>query len=619
MSFWKFLDLIGGIITYVRNFVINAFFLLFIFLFFIIIMAGLATTSDDSVPETNKIVFVDVHSTIYDAPRMESRIEVLLNTINGIHEEHIYTEQLKRIFDYASTDDEVEAVVMDLSHTESVRLDVIKSLEPAIEKFQKAGKRIYVYADSYSQSTYALASYADEIYLPKLGEVSIVGVNARNLYFKDFLDNVELTVFTPKAGTHKSAVEPFNRNDMSPQVKEEMGIITSDLWNLYADVIRKNRPDLRLENLLFGSDNLIALEEKTPFDKNIYQESGAVDKIMSKNDFYEHISKMYKVNFKYSSDKNGYDFDSTDAEQYFNSIVNNERSLGKGSDKIGVIYGLGEIGYQDPNDSNLTTFTPEHILPLIQKATKDDYKALILYLNTPGGSVTASEDIRSALVNYKNKTNGKIVVYMSGMAASGGYWISTVADTIVAQPSTITGSIGVFGMLFNGSELTEKIGIHEDGIGTNPDANLSFTAPITENQKKLIQLEINKTYANFIRLVSDSRKLERTIVEELAQGRIYTGNQALEINLVDKIGSFDTALDEARKLAESKNARVVLLLPKDDNRVNAVSNVIVKAVARYDRPMALKLVDDFVREHPVVKAAVSRESQIMIQPYTISY
>ncbi len=619
MSFWKFLDLIGGIITYVRNFVINAFFLLFIFLFFIIIMAGLATTSDDSVPETNKIVFVDVHSTIYDAPRMESRIEVLLNTINGIHEEHIYTEQLKGIFDYASTDDEVEAVVMDLSHTESVRLDVIKSLEPAIEKFQKAGKRIYVYADSYSQSTYALASYADEIYLPKLGEVSIVGVNARNLYFKDFLDNVELTVFTPKAGTHKSAVEPFNRNDMSPQVKEEMGIITSDLWNLYADVIRKNRPDLRLENLLFGSDNLIALEEKTPFDKNIYQESGAVDKIMSKNDFYEHISKMYKVNFKYSSDKNGYDFDSTDAEQYFNSIVNNERSLGKGSDKIGVIYGLGEIGYQDPNDSNLTTFTPEHILPLIQKATKDDYKALILYLNTPGGSVTASEDIRSALVNYKNKTNGKIVVYMSGMAASGGYWISTVADTIVAQPSTITGSIGVFGMLFNGSELTEKIGIHEDGIGTNPDANLSFTAPITENQKKLIQLEINKTYANFIRLVSDSRKLERTKVEELAQGRIYTGNQALEINLVDKIGSFDTALDEARKLAESKNARVVLLLPKDDNRVNAVSNVIVKAVARYDRPMALRLVDDFVREHPVVKAAVSRESQIMIQPYTISY
>ena len=328
---------------------------------------------------------------------------------------------------------------------------------------------------------------------------------------------------------------------------------------------------------------------------------------------------MYKVNFKYSSDKNGYDFDSTDAEQYFNSIVNNERSLGKGSDKIGVIYGLGEIGFQDPNDSNLTTFTPEHILPLIQKATKDDYKALILYLNTPGGSVTASEDIRSALVNYKNKTNGKIVVYMSGMAASGGYWISTVADTIVAQPSTITGSIGVFGMLFNGSELTEKIGIHEDGIGTNPDANLSFTAPITENQKKLIQLEINKTYANFIRLVSDSRKLERTKVEELAQGRIYTGNQALEINLVDKIGSFDTALDEARKLAESKNARVVQLLPKDDDRVNAVSNVIVKAVARYDRPMALKLVDDFVREHPVVKAAVSRESQIMIQPYTISY
>lgn len=625
MSFWKFLDILGGIVTYVRNFVINFIFLIIAFFVFIAILASIATEPEETVWEANQIVYINPQFTIYDSPRMESRIEVLLNAINGTRYEHLYTEQLRKIFDAAAGDTNVKAVVLDLSSTEAVRLDVIHSLTPAIEKFKKAGKKIFAYADSYSQSTYALATFADKIYLSKFGDVSVTGVNARNLYFKDLLDNVEITVYTPKAGTHKSAVEPFNRNDMSPQVKEEMNLITSELWNQYTDIIKKNRPDLDVNSLLFASDELIALEESTPDDKNIYQEAGAVDGIMNRNAFFKNIAKAYNIDYRYNHLKNNYEFDTTDAEQYFNGISSADTLYPDKEKTIGVIYGLGEISYQDPNDSDLTKFTPEHIVPLIQRAIKNNYAGLVLYLNTPGGSVTASEEIRAALQEYKEKTNGKIVVYMSGMTASGGYWISTVADEIVAQPSTITGSIGVFGMLFNGSKLTDNLGIHEDGVGTNPNANISFTSPLTDNQKKVIQLEINKTYHSFLKLVSDSRKIDIDKVDELAQGKIYTGYQALNLKLVDRIGSFDTALNTLIDITKTGNPQVTVLMPKDDNSVSSVSNLLVKAVARYDRPMALRLLDRMIDDNPAVKAAVKHgygingESQIMIQPYSISY
>ena len=625
MSFWKFLDILGGIVTYIRNFVINFIFLIIAFFVFIAILASIASEPEDIVKEANQIIYINPQFTIYDSPRMESRIEVLLNAINGIRYEHLYTEQLRKIFEAATDDVNVKAVVLDLSSTESVRLDVILSLSPAIEKFKKAGKKIFAYADSYSQSTYALATFADKIYISKFGDVSITGVNARNLYFKDFLDNVEITVFTPKAGTYKSAVEPFNRNDMSPQVKEEMNIITSDLWKQYTDIIKNNRPDLDVNRLLFASDELIALQESTPVNQNIYQEAGAVDGIMNRNAFFQKIATAYNIDFRYNHLKNNYEFDTTDAEQYFEGISSNDDSGLDNKKTIGVIYGLGEITYQDPNDSDLTKFTPEHIVPLVQSAIKNNYAGLVLYLNTPGGSVTASEEIRAALQEYKNKTKGKIVVYMSGMTASGGYWISTVADEIVAQPSTITGSIGVFGMLFNGSQLTDNLGIHEDGVGTNPNANLSFTSPLTDNQKKIIQLEINKTYYSFLKLVSDSREIDIDKVDELAQGKIYTGHQALNLNLVDRIGSFDTALNTLIDITKAGNPQVTVLMPKDDNGVSSVSNLLIKAVASYDKPMALRLLDRVIDENPAVKAAVKHgygingESQIMIQPYSINY
>lgn len=625
MSFWKFLDILGGIVTYIRNFVINFIFLIIAFFVFIAILASIASEPEDIVKEANQIIYINPQFTIYDSPRMESRIELLLNAINGIRYEHLYTEQLRKIFEAATDDVNVKAVVLDLSSTESVRLDVILSLSPAIEKFKKAGKKIFAYADSYSQSTYALATFADKIYISKFGDVSITGVNARNLYFKDFLDNVEITVFTPKAGTYKSAVEPFNRNDMSPQVKEEMNIITSDLWKQYTDIIKNNRPDLDVNRLLFASDELIALQESTPVNQNIYQEAGAVDGIMNRNAFFQKIATAYNIDFRYNHLKNNYEFDTTDAEQYFEGISSNDDSGLDNKKTIGVIYGLGEITYQDPNDSDLTKFTPEHIVPLVQSAIKNNYAGLVLYLNTPGGSVTASEEIRAALQEYKNKTKGKIVVYMSGMTASGGYWISTVADEIVAQPSTITGSIGVFGMLFNGSQLTDNLGIHEDGVGTNPNANLSFTSPLTDNQKKIIQLEINKTYYSFLKLVSDSREIDIDKVDELAQGKIYTGHQALNLNLVDRIGSFDTALNTLIDITKAGNPQVTVLMPKDDNGVSSVSNLLIKAVASYDKPMALRLLDRVIDENPAVKAAVKHgygingESQIMIQPYSISY
>ena len=237
-------------------------------------------------------------------------------------------------------------------------------------------------------------------------------------------------------------------------------------------------------------------------------------------------------------------------------------------------------------------------------------------MNTPGGSVDASEAIRTALVNYKKKTGGKVIVYMSGMTASGGYWISTVADTIIAQPSTITGSIGVFGIMFNAHNLTNEIGLHEDGVGNNPEGVFSVATDFSENQKRMIQYEINRTYEKFISLVSESRKIDQDDVRELAQGKIYTGSKALEIHLIDKIGTFKDAVEEAKKIAGNyKNVNI--LLPDDHgNNINIVTRTLIKAVAKYDRPLALTMFDSMIKQHPVVKAATRKDYRQMVQPYS---
>ena len=225
----KLLDQIGGIITYIRNFFINAIFLLLLLLFFFAFLISASLSGSDEILDTNEIIYIDISDTIYDAPLMESKVDRLVNAINGVSVIHIHTDELKQIFENAAHDHDVKAIVLNLSSTRYIRMDTLRELEPAIRKFKDAKKDLMIYSDSYNQSTYALASYGTRIGMSPLGMVEIAGCNARNLYFKDFLDKVNVTVFTPKAGTHKSAVEPFNRNDMSELVKTEMTGITGEL------------------------------------------------------------------------------------------------------------------------------------------------------------------------------------------------------------------------------------------------------------------------------------------------------------------------------------------------------------------------------------------------------
>lgn len=614
----KLLDQIGGIITYIRNFFINAIFLLLLLLFFFAFLISASLSGSDEILDTNEIIYIDISNTIYDAPLMESKVDRLVNAINGVSVIHIHTDELKQIFENAAHDHDVKAIVLNLSSTRYIRMDTLRELEPAIRKFKDAKKDLMIYSDSYNQSTYALASYGTRIGMSPLGMVEIAGCNARNLYFKDFLDKVNVTVFTPKAGTHKSAVEPFNRNDMSELVKTEMTGITGELWQQYTDIIAKNRPKVDINSFLFASDSLLAMQEETPYYNNVYQQKGVIDLVLTEEDFLNEVSKKYDVKLTYNATSHRYTFDTVSADEYYNMIVDraSARRSNSQTGNIGIIYGLGDIAYDDPNNSDLSTFSPEHIIPLIQKATTNKYSALVLYMNTPGGSVDASEAIRTALVNYKKKTGGKVIVYMSGMTASGGYWISTVADTIIAQPSTITGSIGVFGIMFNAHNLTNEIGLHEDGVGNNPEGVFSVATDFSENQKRMIQYEINRTYEKFISLVSESRKIDQDDVRELAQGKIYTGSKALEIHLIDKIGTFKDAVEEAKKIAGNyKNVNI--LLPDDHgNNINIVTRTLIKAVAKYDRPLALTMFDSMIKQHPVVKAATRKDYRQMVQPYS---
>lgn len=618
-SFLRFLDGIGGAVTYVRNFFLNVLFLILFFVFVAFLGFLIGAGDRETRDPVGGILYADIGETVFDAPLIESRIEKLIRKINGGDDRHIHAEQLRRVVDRAGKDDRIKALVMDLSGTGWVRLDIIKTLEPALAAFKKAGKKIHVYADSYTQSTYALATYADEIAMSGSGEITFPGVNVRNVYFRDLLETFRINVYTPREGSHKSAVEPFTRNDMSGPVKEEMRGIAADLWDQYKAIVAANRPGFSPDSALFGSDSLISLYESVPGAENPYLRAGAVDRITDRDGYFAELAKKYGVRYAPDPNTGLYGFRTPGAEAYY-EMIRREGGNASSGDVVGVIYGLGEIDFSSGRRTDLAAFTPENILPLINTAAARKYKALVVYMNTPGGSVDSSEKIRAALENYKKASGGKVVVYMSGMAASGGYWIATAADVIVAQPSTVTGSIGVFGLMINAAELADSLGIHEDGAGTNPGGMPSLVSPLTDNQKKMAQLRITRTYARFLELVSASRGIAPEKAREIAGGRIYTGREALGLKLVDRLGTYGDAVAEARKLAKNDRAAVRVLIPDDTAGIGAVTDALVRMTARFSRPAALDLLGRLFPAGRAAAAAAARgDGAYLVEPYEITY
>ena len=433
----------------------------------------------------------------------------------------------------AKSDDKIKGISI-LNNDCNLGMAQRKALRDELQNFKKSGKFIVSYADVYSQKEYYLNSVADTIYINPVGEMDFKGLSAELMFFKDFQDKSGVKMEVIRHGKFKSAVEPFLENKMSDANREQTSALLNSLWNAVLTDISISRK-IPVEKLNEIADGLLA---RTP---EMAKAANLIDKIAYEDQYHDGIRKALKV-------KKDEDYKAVDIEDYAKNVMLSPKDGGE-SDKIAIIYAQGEItsGEGDVNEIGEGSMRRS-----LQEAKKDkNIKAIVLRIDSPGGNALTSDLIwREIEITKKVKP---VVVSMGNLAASGGYYIACNANQIFAEANTITGSIGVFGILPNFTQLANKIGINTEVVSTNTNAaNYSPFRPLDENTRAFTQESVEHVYSTFVTRVANGRKMTFQNVDAIAQGRVWSGAEALKIGLVDKIGGMDDALEAAAKLAKIK-------------------------------------------------------------------
>ena len=440
--------------------------------------------------------------------------------------------------DAAKTDDNIKGITI-VNNYSALGMAQLKELRDELTRFKKSGKFIVSYADVYSQKEYYLNSVADTIYLNPLGEMDFKGLSSEVMFFKDLQEKTGIKMEVIRHGKYKSAVEPFISNDMSDANREQITALLNSVWSGISTDISKSR-NISIEHLNAVADGLLA---RTP---EMAKAEKLIDKVGYEDQFHAGIKKALKV----EKDK---DYKKIDIVDY--TLNNNTKPKNASAEnRIAVIYAQGEIR---SGEGDVNYIGEKSMNRALKEARENkDIKAIVLRIDSPGGSALTSELIwREIELTKKVKP---VVVSMGNVAASGGYYIACNANKIFAENTTITGSIGVFGMLPNFSTLSEKIGIHTEQVSTHKNsAEYSPFVPLTENYRAFTQESIERIYKTFVNRVATGRKMTFEQVDEIGQGRVWTGAEALKIGLVDEIGGMDKALAEAAKLAKIKEYRTV--------------------------------------------------------------
>ena len=456
----------------------------------------------------------------------------------------------------AKKDVRIAAVVLDLNSMTGGGQPTLAELSAAIKDFRSSGKKVVAHATSYLQESYYVAAAADEIYLDPLGLIAIDGYERYRTYYKALFDKLGVEVNLFRVGAYKSAAEVYVRSDMSPEDREESLAYLNALWFSYRTAVAEARgltpTDISdyVNNLVpamlaaKGNSAKVALDAKlvTGLKSSIDVERRMVELVGGDS------SRKTEEKVEAEESDAGESYNSTSLEDYLRVVQAEKRARSAGADKIGVIIAAGEIldGSQPPG-----TVGGETAAMLIREAREDDdVKAIVLRVDSPGGSVFASEQIYRE-VRAAQAAGKPVVVSMGDLAASGGYYIASSADEIWAHPATITGSIGIFGAIPTFQNTLNKIGVNVDGVGTTKlSGQLRIDRPLGEDAKVLLQSFIERGYEEFLAHVAEGRKKTRDEVHAIAQGRVWIGTDAKSNGLVDHLGLFDQAVKSAAKLAD---------------------------------------------------------------------
>lgn len=414
----------------------------------------------------------------------------------------------------------------------------LQEIRHKLKEFKDSGKFIISYSDNYSQGAYYLASVSDKVVLNPKGSINWIGVSSQFMSFKGLMDNIGVKMQIYKVGTYKSAVEPFIMKNMSDANKEQTKAFTSSIWNTFLNEVSESRNLTASQLNDYADEGLFFEQAETFVDK------GLADTLAYRND----VETILKQKMDVEEDD---DLTTISLEEMKNVKRNIPKD--KSGNIIAVYYAEGEI-----DDTKATDHIGAlRVIEELRKIEKDDnIKALVMRVNSPGGSAFGSEQIWEELKKIKLKK--PVVVTMGDYAASGGYYISCNADYIFAQPTTITGSIGIYGMVPEASELINKIGLNFETVSTNKFAGtMDFTRPMTEEEGMLLQKSINNGYELFVTRCADGRRMSIDDIKKIAEGRVWTGEMAKGLGLVDELGGMDNAISKAKELAEIESYSVV--------------------------------------------------------------
>ena len=603
-----------AVLSFSRSVVVNL-------VFFILLFAAIGIISQGEkeilVPEKTALV-LNLVGDVVEQKRDIDPMEAFLSEAMDQQEDkpEILLADILNVINEAKYDDRVQVLILQLQGLNRLGLSKLQDIAVAIEDFKLSDKQVIAFGDGFSQDQYYLASTANKIWLNPQGYMLLDGYSRYQMYFKTALDKLSINQHIFRVGTFKSAVEPFIRDDMSEAAKEANKLWLDDLWMQYKEDVAERR-GFGVEN--FDDDIEGLIEKFTDADSSFAKyalNNNWVDELLSRQEMSNALIELVGKNKKNNSyNKIGY----KDYITATNSTIDESPKVASlNKNKIAIIVAKGTIldGTQKPG-----TIGGDSTAKLLRKArNNDNVKAVVLRVDSPGGSAYASEIIRQE-VELLKKAGKPVVASMGTYAASGGYWISAPADKIYAAPSTITGSIGIFGMMMTFEDSLSKMGIYTDGVGTTDIAGFSPTQALTPEMASLFQLSINRGYKEFIQLVADNRNMTVEQVDAVAQGRVWSGRKAKELGLVDELGNLTDAILAAASLAKLKQYDTLLIEKEQSSRHKIMqelmgqSSSVIRLFAANKDPLDVDLNLRIINNKPlsqfmsIMKAELSQLNQ----------
>ena len=531
-SIWKIINLI-------REIFLNLVFLIIILLIFSGIALIKEVNKKEVIPQSGTLIMdlegVVVDNSLYSDEIYEIQDKIYGKRVNLSRENSLFN--LVQKISQAISDPNIKSMVLKLDNFVGADMSSLQYIGKYLTKFKAANKPIYAIGSNFNQSQYYLASYANKIYLTPLGAVSVFGLSANNLYYKTLLDNLKINTHVFRVGTYKSAIEPFIRDNMSDEARSNTSRWLNLMWNNYLGDISEERKKAPTQLVPLPEDMLSELKAANGNMAQYALANGLIDAIATNHEFELEINIKNRVSiYDYQLKENVKP--TTNEPQIAVVFVNGTITNGENSSNV--------AGSQD---------IVAQLRNIRKNLNKNNIQAVILRVNSPGGSVDASEAIRNELEALRSYQI-PVVVSMGGMAASGGYWISTASDYIVASPNTITGSIGIFGIVPTIENSLSHIGVYNDGVSTSPLANRSITQNLSNEMNQFIQMNIDHGYHTFISLVAKARNMTTEQVDNIAQGQVWLGSEGSKNGLVDKLGDFDDAIEMAATLANISDYQI---------------------------------------------------------------